>query len=149
MRTLIGWMAAMVASALLGAAVYQTVLSRPLADVGPAATVETISQEPSAVPTVYRTEIQTVVDPTPTVTVEDRVLIAEEVVQTGRPRTSKAAPARTPAPTPRATAEREDRDSTEDSDDSHRDSTDEAEGDDSASESSSGSGSEDRSEADD
>jgi hypothetical protein len=121
MRTVIGWMAAMLASALLGAAVYQTVLSKPLPDIDPAASVETLSLEPRPTPTVYRTEVRTVVEPTPTVTVEDKVLVKEQVVQVSQPRTSRPAPARTsaPKPKPRATAEREkDDDAAEHSDDS-------------------------------
>jgi hypothetical protein len=110
MRTVIGWMAAMFASALLGAAVYQTVLSKPLPELDPTATVETITREPGPQPTLYRTEVRTVVEPTPTVTVEDKVLVKEQVVQVGQPQTSKPAPTRTsaPRPKPRATAERED-----------------------------------------
>ena len=120
MRTVIGWMAAMFASALLGAAVYQTVLSKPLPELDPTATVERITREPGPQPTLYRTEVRTVVEPTPTVTVEDKVVIAEEVVQVSQPRTSRPTPARTsaPKPKPRATAEREERESAESSDDS-------------------------------
>lgn len=119
MRTVIGWMAAMLASALLGAAVYQTVLSKPLPELDPTATVETITGEPGPQPTIYRTESRTVVEPTPTVTVEDEVVI-EEVVQVSQPRTSSPAPARTsaPKPKPRATAEREKSEASESSDDS-------------------------------
>ncbi len=120
MRTVIGWMAAMLASALLGAAVYQTVLSKPLPELDPTATVETIARDPSPGPTQYRTEVRTVVEPTPTVTVEDKILVTEEVVQVSQPRTANSAPARTsaPRPKPRATAEREKDDSAEGSDDS-------------------------------
>jgi type IV secretory pathway VirB10-like protein len=115
MRTVIGWMAAMVASALLGAVVYQTVLSKPLAELDPTATVETITRAPVPGPTLYRTEVRTVVEPTPTVTVEEEVLIQEESVQVSQPRTTGPAPVRTPTarPTPRATTEREDDNSTE------------------------------------
>jgi hypothetical protein len=115
MRTVLGWMAAMVASALLGAAVYQTVLSKPTPELDPTATVEAISREPAPQPTLYRTELRTVVEPTPTVTVEDKVLVEEQVVQVDQPRTSNPAPSRTsaPRPKPRATAEREDEDSVE------------------------------------
>jgi hypothetical protein len=124
MRTVIGWMAAMLASALLGAAVYQTVLSKPLPELDPAATVETISRDPSPGPTLYRTEVRTVVEPTPTVTIEDKVVVKEETVQVSQPRTSSPAPARTSAtkPKPRATAEREKDDSAERSDDSEKES---------------------------
>ena len=73
MRTLIGWMAAMFASALLGAVVYENVLSKPLPASDQTATVETVAEEPQPTPTVYRTEVKTVVEPTPTVTVEDEV----------------------------------------------------------------------------
>jgi hypothetical protein len=118
MRTVIGWMAAMLASALLGAAVYQTVLSKPLPELDPTATVETITSDPNPGPTLYRTEVRTVVDPTPTVTVEDKVQVREEVVQVSQPRTSRPAPARTsaPKPKPRATAERETSEPSDDSD---------------------------------
>jgi len=127
MRTVIGWMAALFASALLGAAVYQTVLSTPLPELDPTATVETIRREPSPGPTLYRTEVRTIVEPTPTVTVEDVVRVADEAAPVSRPRTANPAPTRTSAPksTPRATAERED-DSAERDDDSEDESDDEA-----------------------
>ena len=48
MRTVIGWMAAMLASALLGAVVYETVLSKPLPASDPTATVETVTREADA-----------------------------------------------------------------------------------------------------
>ena len=123
MRTVIGWMAAMLASALLGAAVYQTVLSKPLPELDPTATVEMVTREAGPQPTLYRTEVRTVVEPTPTVTVEDKVVIKEEVVQVSQPRTSRPAPARTsaPKPKPRATAEREKRETAEPRDDSDAD----------------------------
>jgi hypothetical protein len=120
MRTLIGWMAAMLASALLGAVVYENVLSKPVPASEQTATVETVPEPPLPTPTVYRTEVRTVVEPTPTTTVVDKVLVTEEVVQVSRPRTSTPAPARTsaPRPKPRATAEREKDDSAVRSDDS-------------------------------
>jgi hypothetical protein len=130
MRTVIGWMAAMLASAMLGAAVYQTVLSKPLPELDPTATVETIGREPSPGPTLYRTEVRTVVEPTPTVTVEDKVLVAEEVVEVSQPRAANPAPVRTSAPKPRATAERNDeseKESAERNDDSEKESADEPE----------------------
>lgn len=120
MRTLIGWMAAMFASALLGAVVYENVLSKPVPASEQTASVETVAEEPTPTPTVYRTEVKTVVDPTPTATVVDKVVIEEEVVQVSQPRTSRPAPARTwaPKPRPRATAEREQNEASELSDDS-------------------------------
>ncbi len=134
MRTVIGWMAALLGSALLGATVYQTVLSKPLPELDPTATVETITQVPGPQPTLYRTEVRTIVEPTPTVTVEDEVLIQEEAVQVSQPRTANPAPARTsaPKPQPRATTERDDADdeAEDDSDDESDDDADEAEGED-------------------
>jgi type IV secretory pathway VirB10-like protein len=102
-------MTAMLASALLGAAVYQTVLSKPAPPLDPTATVETITREPGPQPTLYRTEVRTVVEPTPTVTVEERIVLVDQ------PRTANPAPTRTsaPRPTPRATTERESDDSRE------------------------------------
>jgi hypothetical protein len=119
MRTLIGWMAAMLASALLGAVVYENVLSKPVPASEQTASVEMVPEEPTPTPTVYRTEVKTVVDPTPTATVVDKVVIEEEVLQVSQPRTSKPDPARTsaPKPRPRATAERERDDSSGSSDD--------------------------------
>ncbi|HYN56307.1 MAG TPA: hypothetical protein VES03_03805, partial [Motilibacterales bacterium] len=105
MRTVIGWMAAMVASALLGAAVYQTVLSKPLPELDPTATVESITREPTPGPTLVRTEVRTVVEPTPTVTVDDQVLVREESVALSQPRTSAPAPTRTRAPQPTRTSD--------------------------------------------
>ena len=43
MRTVIGWMAAMLASALLGAVVYENVLSKPVPASEQTATVETVA----------------------------------------------------------------------------------------------------------
>lgn len=136
MRSVIGWMAALLGSALLGAAVYQTVLSKPLPELDPTATVETISGTPEPGPTLYRTEVRTIVEPTPTVTVDDEVLIEEEVTSVSQPGTSDPAPARTSAPEPRpqATAEREDPEdadddsarSSDDDEDEREDSEDEA-----------------------
>ena len=132
MRSVIGWMAALFGSALLGAAVYQTVLSAPQRALDPTATVETVGREPGPQPTLYRTEVRTVVDPTPTEIVEDTVLIQEEVAQASLPRTANPAPTRTSAaaPQPRATEdEDEDDDATEaedeaeDEDDDARDDT--------------------------
>jgi type IV secretory pathway VirB10-like protein len=122
MRTVLGWMAAMVASALLGAAVYQTVLSKPAAQLDPTATVQTVTREPGPTPTLYRTEVRTVVEPTPIVTVEERVVVQEPVDEVDQPRTANAAPTRTSAPrsTPRATAEREKDDSAERAESSQR-----------------------------
>ena len=116
MRSVIGWMAALFGSALLGAAVYQTVLSAPQRALDPTATVETVGREPGPQPTLYRTEVRTVVDPTPTEVVEDTVLIQEEVVQVSQPRTANPAPTRTsaPAPQPRATEAEDEDDSDED-----------------------------------
>ncbi len=126
MRTMIGWMAALFASALLGAAVYQTVLSKPLPDIVPAASVETVSAAPRPTPTEYRTEIRTVVEPTPTVTIEDQVLLTEQAVPVAAQETAAAAATRTrtPGATPRATADRQESPSatrTEDSDDDEDD----------------------------
>ncbi len=119
MRTVIGWMAALLGSALLGATVYQVVLSKPLPELDPTATVETISRAPSPGPTQFRTEVRTVVEPTPTVTVEDEVLLEEAAVQVSQPRTPNPAPARTSAPKPQATEDEdsEDEDSDPSSDD--------------------------------
>ena len=120
MRTLIGWMAAMLASALLGAVVYENVLSKPVPASEQKASVETVAEEPTPTPTVYRTEVKTVVEPTPTETVVVKVVFKEEVVQVSQPRTSRPAPARTsaPKPKPRATAEREQDEAPELGDDS-------------------------------
>ena len=103
MRTVIGWMAALFGSALLGATVYQTVLSKPLPELDPTATVETISSgtQPRADPCTGPRSARSS-NPTPTVTVEDEVLIEEEVVQASQPRTPNPAPARTSAPKPQA-----------------------------------------------
>jgi hypothetical protein len=97
MRALIGWTLALASSALLGAALYQAVLNDPLAR--PVAGTAAVGDAPTLAPrpTVTRTEVRTVVDPTPTVTVE-------EVVD--RPATLRAtsgeaaAPNRTSAPRP-------------------------------------------------
>ena len=134
MRSVIGWMAALFGSALLGAAVYQTVLSAPQRALDPTATVETVGREPGPQPTLYRTEVRTVVDPTPTEVVEDTVLIQEEVAQASLPRTANPAPTRTsaPAPQPRATEAEDEDDSYEDAaeaedDDEDDDATDDNE----------------------
>ena len=68
MRTVIGWTAALFASALLGAVVYETVLSKPVLEPDATAYVETTTRNPTPGPTVYRTEVRKVVEPTPTVT---------------------------------------------------------------------------------
>lgn len=115
MRSVIGWMAALFASALLGAAVYQTVLSTPQRALDPTATVETVGREPGPQPTLYRTEVRTVVEPTPTETVVEQVLIEEEAVPVSQPRTANPAPTRTSAPAPRATEAKDEDDSYEDS----------------------------------
>ena len=128
MRTLIGWMAAMLASALLGAVVYENVLSKPVPASEQTASVEMVPAEPTPTPTVYRTKVKTVVDPTPTATVVDKVVIEEEVLQVSQPRTSRTS---APKPRPRATAEREKDDSAGSSDDTASESV-EAESHDSA-----------------
>ena len=134
MRSVIGWMAALFGSALLGAAVYQTVLSAPQHALDPTATVERVGREPGPQSTLYRTEVRTVVDPTPTEVVEDTVLIQEEVAQASQPRTANPAPTRTsaPAPQPRATEAEDEDDSYEDAaeaevDDEDDDATDDTE----------------------
>ena len=96
--------------------------------------METVGREPGPQPTLYRTEVRTVVEPTPTETVVEQVLIEEEAVPVSQPRTANPAPTRTSDPAPRAT-EAEDEDdpyeaSTED--DSYEDDTDEDEDDDAA-----------------
>ena len=118
MRTLIGWMAAMFASALLGAVVYENVLSKPVPAAEQTSSVEMVPVEPTPTPTVYRTEVKTVVDPTPTATVVDKVVIQEEAVQVSQPRSSRPTRTSAPKPKPRATAAREKDDSAGSSDDS-------------------------------
>ena len=126
MRSVIGWMAALFGSALLGAAVYQTVLSAPQRALDPTATVETVGREPGPQPTLYRTEVRTVVDPTPTEVVEDTVLIQEEVAQASQPRTANPAPTRTSAPAPKPRATEDEDDSYEDSMEADEDEDDDA-----------------------
>lgn len=132
MRSVIGWMAALFGSALLGAAVYQTVLSAPQRALDPTATVETVGREPGPQPTLYRTEVRTVVDPTPTEVVEDTVLIQEEVAQASQPRTANPAPTRTsaPAPQPRATEDEDEDDSYEEATEAEAEDKDDDEDDD-------------------
>ena len=48
MRALIGWMAAMLASALLGAVVYENVLSKPVPASEQTATVEAVPEDSAA-----------------------------------------------------------------------------------------------------
>jgi len=126
MRTVIGWTAALFASALLGAAVYQTVLSKPVLEPDASAYVETTTRNPTPGPTVYRTEVRKVVEPTPTVTVVDEVLVpAAPAAQPAAAGTSQVS---APSPRPRATsddrsekAERaEDREDSKDREDSER-----------------------------
>lgn len=75
MRTLLGWTLALVSSALLGAALYQAVLTHPLPPGDPAAVLERVQADPLPGPTLYRTEVHTIVEPTPTVTVTDVVVV--------------------------------------------------------------------------
>jgi hypothetical protein len=117
MRTLIGWMAAMLASALLGAVVYENVLSKPVPASEQTATVETVPEVPLPTPTVYRTEVRTVVEPTPTATVVDEVVV-RDVVSVSQQRTTARKPTRTAEPKPRATSSREEDDAPASSDDS-------------------------------
>ncbi len=104
MRTVIGWIGAMLASALLGAAVYESVLSRPVPPPEATASVEILPAEPLPTPTVYRTKVRKVVDPTPTVTIEEVVEVPEVAVVARSTSTRAAAPepARTSAPTAKA-----------------------------------------------
>ena len=76
MRTLIGWISALFASAFIGAAVYGAVLSDPVPQADTDAVVERMVAQPGPQPTVVRTEVREVVEPTPTITVEDVVLVA-------------------------------------------------------------------------
>ena len=103
MRTVIGWTAALFASALLGAVVYQTVLSKPVLEPDASAYVETTTRNPTPGPTVYRTEVRKVVEPTPTVTVVDEVLVpAAPAAQPAAAGTSQVS---APSPRPRATSD--------------------------------------------
>ncbi len=103
MRTVIGWMAALFASALLGAVVYETVLSEPALEPDASAYVETTTRNPTPGPIVYRTEVRKVVEPTPTVTVLEEIAVpAAQVAQPAPTRTSQAAAA---SPRPRATSD--------------------------------------------
>lgn len=75
MRTVIGWVAALLASALLGAAVYEVALSSPLPQTEIGASQAWATEAPADPPTIRRTITRTVVDPTPTVTVEVPVVV--------------------------------------------------------------------------
>lgn len=121
MRTVIGWVAALLASALLGATVYQVALSTPLPDTATGASQAWPTQVPVDPPTVYQTLHRTVVDPTPTVTVDVPVVVtrtAAPVVRvtqqagrrasTTRPRSSSARPATTRTRSSKAEHEDED-----------------------------------------
>jgi len=126
MRTVIGWTAALFASALLGAAVYQTVLSKPVLEPDASAYVETTTRNPTPGPTVYRTEVRKVVEPTPRVTVIEEVLVP--AAPAARPAPARTSQVSAPSPRPRATsddrsekAERaEDREDSKDREDSER-----------------------------
>lgn len=103
MRTVIGWMAALFASALLGAVVYETVLSKPVVEPDASAYVETTTRNPTPGPTVYRTEVRKVVEPTPTVTVIEEVAVP--AAPATRPAPARTVQAAASSPRPRATSD--------------------------------------------
>jgi hypothetical protein len=115
MRTLIGWISALFASAFIGAALYDAVLSDPVPQAAADTVVERMVPAPGPQPTLVRTEIREVVEPTPTITVEDLVLVAP-AQPAAQPRTSSPAPARTAAPPPRGGEDR-----SEDAEDAYED----------------------------
>jgi hypothetical protein len=140
MRAILGWALALVAGAFLGAAVYESVLSDPASQLAVPAVVPSGALTPEPAPALYRTEIREVVEPTPTVTVVDEIVVtktaapaAPRVQTTGR--TAKPAPTKstkaTRAPksdeeSARESGEREHEDS-EDHEDEHEDHGDEHE----------------------
>jgi hypothetical protein len=85
MRAVLGWAVALVAGAFMGAAVYQAVLTDPTPRSAVATVVPSAEGTPEAVPTLYRTEVVTVVDPTPTITVEEEVVVTRTVQPTPAP----------------------------------------------------------------
>lgn len=91
MRIIIGWMAALFASALLGAVVYETVLSQPVQEPEASAYTETAPRNPQPGATVYRTEVRRVVEPTPRVTVIEEVAVpAAPAARDGRDDSERA-----------------------------------------------------------
>jgi ribosomal protein L12E/L44/L45/RPP1/RPP2 len=111
MRGFIGWTLALLASSLLGAALYQTVLTNPLPPPDPNAVLERVSSDALAAPVITRTQVRTVVDPAPTVTVVDVVTVVAPA-----PQRAAAAPARTAAPASESRTARVKDDSKDDSD---------------------------------
>jgi hypothetical protein len=97
MRAILGWVAALAAGALVGVAVYHTVLADTTPRLAAEVVVPSAEITPEAVPTVYRTEVRTVVDPTPTVTVQDVVEVAGSAAAPGASRQAAGTPE--PAPT--------------------------------------------------
>ena len=85
MRTVLGWAVALVAGAFMGAAVYQAVLSDPLPRKAAAEVVPSVQATPEPAPTIYRTEVREIVDPTPTVTVVDEVVVEKTAKPAPRP----------------------------------------------------------------
>ncbi len=85
MRAILGWVAALAAGALVGVAVYHTVLADTTPRLAAEVVVPSAEITPEAAPTVYRTEVRTVVDPTPTVTVQDVVEVTRQAASTPDP----------------------------------------------------------------
>jgi hypothetical protein len=79
MRAILGWALALVAGAFLGAAVYESALSDPASQLAVPAVVPSGALTPEPAPTLYRTEVRKVVEPTPTVTVVDEVVVTKTV----------------------------------------------------------------------
>ena len=98
MRTVIGWIGALLGSALLGAVVYETVLADSLPEPDSTA-ILAVTPSPQATPaprpTLYQTEVRKVIKPTPTVTVVDQVVVP--VAPAAQPAPARAAA--TPRPT--------------------------------------------------
>jgi hypothetical protein len=132
MRTLIGWISALFASGLIGAAMYGAVLSDPVAQADTDAVVERMVAEPGPQPTLVRTEVREVVEPTPTVTVDEVVLVAP--AQPAAPqRATTPGTTRTAAPSIAgrgdSSEDRDDHDSEDSDRDDERDDSDDAEDD--------------------
>lgn len=100
MRILLVWCVTLLSSAVLGGAFYQVVLSDPQPQVIAGPEVVGRTSDPIPTPTITRTEVRTVVRPTPTITIEE---VVPRLVSTAA-RASVPAPQRTAAPTPRRTS---------------------------------------------
>lgn len=112
MRTVLGWAVALVAGAFMGAAVYQAVLSDPLPRKAAAEVVPSAQVTPEPAPTLYRTEVREIVDPAPTITVVEEIVVTEtaEPSPTAQVRTTTATKAQ-----PQKSSSRRDDDSGKDS----------------------------------